>query len=279
MPASSCSGLLCHIHVLPPQPAHTLSHPCCHRLQSLNCPEAVIATLSLAVEWLLQAPQEARQGAMLRATELLLAFLLCPTASGHASSGGGGLLEGAPSAAVAGGAAADGAPSTPLVSPAASGQSFGQHRLAGHTPTPLQLPPSTANSPEITTSSASPALSSLMHRPLSPNMAALQAAAAAASSGGTAAAAAAQQQQRRPSTPRASSFEQGDTSAADVLNAAAHEGGGGAAADAAAEAAAAEAAEAQSTLLWTFLNGHALVPQASVLRGWLASVGQHGAVQ
>lgn len=45
-------------------------------LQALSSPAVIISTLGLAVEWLLQAPPEARQGAMLQAAELLLSLLL-----------------------------------------------------------------------------------------------------------------------------------------------------------------------------------------------------------
>ncbi|KFM25843.1 hypothetical protein F751_1457 [Auxenochlorella protothecoides] len=43
---------------------------------AVNAPAVLLSTLCLAVEWLLQAPQEARQGAMLQATQLLLSFIV-----------------------------------------------------------------------------------------------------------------------------------------------------------------------------------------------------------
>eukprot|EP00887_Chlorella_sp_A99_P002375 scaffold10.g2375.t1 len=82
---------------------------------ALDTPAVVIATLSLAVEWLLQAPEVVRQGAMLHAAKLLLTFLTaappppapppCLPASGSAGRlgpsewGGGGAApgDGAPS--------------------------------------------------------------------------------------------------------------------------------------------------------------------------------------
>ena len=233
--------------------------------QALHCPEVVIATLSLAVEWLLQAPQEVRQGAMLRATELLLAVPLASRRQqlGSSSSSGGWGRSGGGAGAVAGGAAGqEGGPGTPLTSPAVR-PAAAQQRL----PTPLQLPSSPALS-SVTSPVGGPLSPALQQRPLSPSMAALQAAAAAAS--GTSAAQQAQQaQQQRPTTPRASSFDRlqgaGDPSAADIAAAAAGmaaaaAGGGGSTAEQL-EAAAAAAAEAKATQLWSFLNGHAMVPQ------------------
>lgn len=230
-----------------------------------------MSTLSLAVEWLLQAPQEARQGAMLHATELLLAFTLAPV-EGAAGSSSNGWSD---TAALEGSEAADAAPpATPLVSPAVGGARAGaQHRLAAAAPSPLQLPPSPASSP---LGALSPGLPGTAQRPLSPSMMALQAAAAAAASGaagsGAAAAAAAQpppQQQERPGTPRASSFDRlqgvAETSAADLAASAgvalgpAPDGGGSSTEQL--EAAAAAAVEAQATRLWSFLSGRAMVPQ------------------
>ena len=259
-------------HCLPcPPGAHLPRAP-----QALNCPEAVVSTLSVAVEWLLQAPPEARQGAMLHATELLLAFTLAPLdGAGSSGSYGGG------AAALEGAEAADTAPpATPLVSPAVSGVRAGsaaQHRLAAAAPSPLQLPPSPASSP---LGPLSPGLPGLPQRPLSPSMMALQAAAAAAVSGGgggaTAAAAQQQQQQQqqherqeRPGTPRASSFDRlqgaGEPSAADVALSAgfalAPAAEGPSSSSEQLEAAAAAAAEAQATRLWSFLSGRAMVPQ------------------
>lgn len=223
----------------------------------------VIATLSLAVEWLLQAPQEARQGAMLRATELLLAFTLASRRQqlSSSSSGGWGRSGGGAAAGEGGAAGQEGGPGTPLTSPAVR-PAAAQQRL----PTPLQLPSSPALS-SMTSPVGGPLSPALQQRPLSPSMAALQAAAAAASGAG-AAQQAQQAQQQRPTTPRASSFDRlqgaGEPSAADIAAAAgmaaAAAGDGGSTAEQL-EAAAAAAAEAKGTQLWSFLNGHAMVPQ------------------
>ena len=257
-----CSALLL-LHTSPEMCwTFLLSYPL---LQALNCPEVVIATLSLAVEWLLQAPQEARQGAMLRATELLLAFTLAShgqqLGDNSGSSGGPWRSRSRLPAADGGAGALECGPTTPLTSPAVR-PGAAQQRL----PTPLQLP----SSPAFSTGASplgGPLSPALQQRPLSPSMVALQAAAAAAASSGGAAQ---QAQQQRPTTPRASSFERlqgaGEPSAADIAAAAASVA---AAADSGIssstaeqwEAAAAAAAEARATQLWSFLNGHAMVPQ------------------
>lgn len=241
--------------------------------RNINCAEVVIATLSLAVEWLLQAPQEARQGAMLHATQLLLAFTLAPrqprsvaangTPSLSASFAQGGGLD---TAAVM--QTSDALPGSPapapgaVVTPGSRQRGSGPpHRLAGQAPTPLQIPPSPGMSPtgpELTSPSGLP------QRPVSPSMAALKAAAAsaAASATGTPATSTAPRQ----ATPRASSFERlqgaGEPSAADIAAAAAVAVAGSAAATAAehAEQAAAEAAQVSATQLWSFLNGDSMVP-------------------
>lgn len=248
-------------------------------LQNINCAEVVIATLSLAVEWLLQAPQEARQGAMLHATQLLLAFTLAPrqprsvaangTSSLSASFAQGGGLDTA-----AGMQTSDALPGSPapapgaVVTPGSRQRGSGPpHRLAGQAPTPLQIPPSPGMSPtgpELTSPSGLP------QRPVSPSMAALKAAAAsaAASAAGTPATSTAP----RPATPRASSFERlqgaGEPSAADIAAAAAVAVAGSAAATAAehAEQAAAEAAQVSATQLWSFLNGDSMVPPVRLAR-------------
>ncbi|PRW39232.1 hypothetical protein C2E21_7090 [Chlorella sorokiniana] len=237
--------------------------------RALDCPEVVVGTLSLAVEWLLQAPQEARQGAMLRATELLLAFTLAPHRQqlGGGGSGGGPWRSGSGLQAPEGSAAAqEGGPATPLTSPAVR-PAAAQLRL----PTPLQLP----SSPGFSAGASplgGPLSPALQQRPLSPSMAALQAAAAAASSGAGGAQQAQQQAQhaQRPTTPRVSSLDRlqgaGEPSAVDIAAAAASvvaaaDGAGIGSTAEQLEAAAAVAAEARATQLWSFLNGHATVPQ------------------
>ncbi|KAL4856367.1 hypothetical protein ACK3TF_003171 [Chlorella vulgaris] len=236
--------------------------------KALNCPEAVISTLSLAVEWLLQAPQEARQGAMLQATQLLLAFTL--TSPALPSSDGSWQAEGPlqsrqqqPQQQQQ-----QQAPGTPVLTPGAP-LSGANHRLAAATPPPLQLPASPGSSPAVAGALLSPG-SAAPQRPVSPNLAALHAAAAAA------AAAASGQPVRLLATPRGGAREQalglaeGTPSAADVAasSGAKRPGGGGGGADGTdadaaeqAERAAAAAAEASTTMLWNFLNGKAMVPQ------------------
>lgn len=247
--------------------AHQLEPPLL-LLQALNCPEAVISTLSLAVEWLLQAPQEARQGAMLQATQLLLAFTL--TSPGQPSSDGSWQAEGPlqsrqqqPQQQQQ-----QQAPGTPVLTPGAP-LSGANHRLAAATPPPLQLPASPGSSPAVAGALLSPG-SAAPQQPVSPNLAALHAAAAAA------AAAASGQPVRLLATPRGGGREhalgaaEGTPSAAEVAasSGAKRPGGGGGGADGTdadaaeqAERAAAAAAEASTTMLWSFLNGKAMVPQ------------------
>ncbi|KAL4440437.1 hypothetical protein ABPG75_003438 [Micractinium tetrahymenae] len=240
--------------------------------RSVNCAEVVIATLSLAVEWLLQAPQEARQGAMLRAAQVLLAFTLSPRQPhGAAAAAAAGMASRSASFALGGAAGTvEALPGSPapspgaLLTPGSRQQGPGlPHRLAGQAPAPLQIPPSPGMSPSGP-EMLSPA--GLPQRPVSPSMAALKAAAAsaAASAAGTPASSAAP----RPGTPRASSFERlqggGEPSAADIAAAAAAVVAAGSAAATVAsqlEQAAAEAAQASATQLWSFLNGEAMVPQ------------------
>ncbi|KAL6778871.1 hypothetical protein ACKKBF_B04265 [Auxenochlorella protothecoides x Auxenochlorella symbiontica] len=54
---------------------------------AVNAPAVLLSTLCLAVEWLLQAPQEARQGAMLQATQLLLSFIVVTPGAGEEARG------------------------------------------------------------------------------------------------------------------------------------------------------------------------------------------------
>lgn len=242
----------------------------------------MVATLSLAVEWLLQAPQEARQGAMLRAAQLLLAFTLSPRSAAGSAAASAGAASRSASFTQGGGAdaAAQALPGSPAPSPGVAltpgGRQQGPglpHRLAGQAPTPLQIPPSpgmSSSGPEL----LSPA--GLPQRPVSPSMAALKAAAAsaAASTAGTPASSAAP----RPATPRASSFERlqgaAEPSAVDIAAAAAAVVAAGSAAAMAAdqlEQEAAEAAQASSTQLWSFLHGESMVPPVSAAsRGLLA---------
>jgi hypothetical protein len=206
----------------------------------------VLSTLSLAVEWLLQAPREARQPAMLRAAQLLLAFTLAPRGSGGAEAAGAGGEE----------------PSTPAGASPAGPRPSTQHRLAAQTPPPLQLPPSPGSSPAAALSPGGPA-----QRPVSPNLAALQAAAAAATPSAKA------------GTPRTGSLERlqvaaegGGGNAVTAADVAGLLGPGGDASNTATAAAAAAAAavtmdeaaaaaESCVTQLWSFLNGRAMVPQ------------------
>lgn len=243
---ATCPAVPAHV----PAPSTSRVLPC---LQALDCPDVVISTLSLAVEWVLQAPQEARQGAMLRATELLLTFTLAHS-SRHCGSGGAALGG---SAADGAAAAAEGPPATPFVSPAARPGTQPPHRLAGQVPTPLQVPPSPATSP----APGSVLSAGLPQRPLSPSMAALQAAAAATRSTVSAAA----MEQARPGTPRASSLDrlqgEGQPSAVDIVASAAVAAADDSSAAEQLEAEAAAAAEARATVLWSFLNGEAMLPQ------------------
>ena len=240
-----------HVHCQIPLCNPRLCCPAC--LQSLNCAEVVLSTLSLAVEWLLQAPQEARQGAMLCATQLLLAFTLSPYPQPSSSSRSGSQLASPLESGLAAAAGAGEPPRTPVATLLGAGPAA-QHRLAGQSPTPLHLPASPAGgSPEP---GSLPALSpALAQRPVSPSLAALQAAAAAASEAATPAAAA------QPATPRAVSFDrlqgaaESAAAASDSLPAPTAELSAGDRL----EAAAAGAAEASATLLWSFLNGRAMV--------------------
>ncbi|PSC72009.1 hypothetical protein C2E20_4726 [Micractinium conductrix] len=228
--------------------------------RALNCADAVLATLSLAVEWLLQAPQEVRQSAMLRAAQLLLTFTLSPRHAQQHARGGAAAPAGSSSEALEsvfpGSVAA-----SPGITP--TRQQPAQHRLAGQAPAPLQLPPSpgmSPSAPEMLTPGGLPP------RPVSPSLAALKAAAAAASGAGAASA-----DSKRPSTPRAGSFERLQGAAeptsisATALAAAAAPLGGplppaGDGQAGQAEAAAAAACEASATVLWSFLSGQAMVP-------------------
>lgn len=224
----------------------------------------MLATLSLAVEWLLQAPQEVRQSAMLRAAQLLLTFTLSPRHAQQHARGGAAAPAGSSSEALEsvfpGSVAA-----SPGITP--TRQQPAQHRLAGQAPAPLQLPPSpgmSPSAPEMLTPGGLPP------RPVSPSLAALKAAAAAASGAGAASA-----DSKRPSTPRAGSFERLQGAAeptsisATALAAAAAPLGGplppaGDGQAGQAEAAAAAACEASATVLWSFLSGQAMVPHVRV---------------
>ncbi|KAK2075965.1 hypothetical protein QBZ16_001301 [Prototheca wickerhamii] len=67
-------------------------------------PGVLLGTLGLAVEWLLQAPKEARRGAVLRAAQLLVAFVVQRPRPGGAAGEGGpadGRRRGVPAASSA----------------------------------------------------------------------------------------------------------------------------------------------------------------------------------
>lgn len=231
---------------------------------SLDVAGVVISTISLAVEWLLQAPEVARQGAMLQATEVLLSFLASPPGGVTTpGAGGSGLAKWRRCAAGAGEDAAGSRQSSPERGPPQQQQQQQQapltpaQAIAAVAATPPSRRSTAHHKPATHGSTAGPAGSPLPASPLP--VVAMSVSSTAASPLGPLGPVAAQQQ--RPVTPAVGSLDTAGVAASAVCP---EEGPDADAAAAAARALA--AAEDQGTLLWSFLQGIAVVPSRLLRR-------------